>query len=152
MRLQPAETLHLPARMPTLIEAVVRLSTSSPPALRNSRNGNLVADLVRATPDSAARRKGLLGQASMPEGTALIIAPTNAIHTFFMQFAIDVAFVTRAGRVVKVVGNLRPWRIAIALRAAAAVELPAGSLARAGVEPGDVLCAEAFAGAPTQRK
>ena len=131
--------------MATFLGAVARLPSSGPAALRNARNGHLVAGLVRATPDSAARRKGLLGEASMPEGSALVIAPTCAIHTFFMRFAIDVAFVTRTGRVLKVVRDLRPWRIAVALRAAAAVELPAGTLARALVERGDVLHIEPLA-------
>jgi uncharacterized membrane protein (UPF0127 family) len=135
--------------MPTFFDALARLAASDPPVLRNSRDGRLVADFVMTTPDSAARRKGLLGRASMPEGTALIVAPTNAIHTFFMQFAIDVVFVSRNGRVVKTVRDLGPWRIAAALRAAAAIELPAGTLARVHLRRGDVLRVEAFGSAPT---
>ena len=41
-----------------------------------------------------------LSQSGAP--LTLVIAPTNAIHTFFMRFAIDVAFVARDGRVLKV--------------------------------------------------
>jgi hypothetical protein len=103
------------------------------------RNGAVVADRVLTAFDSHARRKGLLGLDSLPQGSALCIAPSNAVHTFFMRFAIDVAFVTRDGRVVKIRSAMPPWRMAAALRAFAVVELPAGTLARSNTVPGDIL-------------
>ena len=39
----------------------------------------------------------------------MIIAPSNAIHTFFMKFPIDVVFVGRDGRVRKISEAVRPW-------------------------------------------
>ena len=109
--------------------------------LLNERTGLSVADHLLTAFDSATRRTGLLRHNSLPEGTALIIAPTNAIHTFFMRFAIDVAFVSKDGRVVKIRTSLAPWRMAAALRAHAVVELPAGTLDRTGTKPGDRLAA-----------
>ena len=70
--------------------------------LVNQRNGVIVAEAVVAAFDSASRRRGLLGLDAMPAGQALIIAPSNAIHTWSMRFAIDVAFITRSGRIVKI--------------------------------------------------
>jgi uncharacterized membrane protein (UPF0127 family) len=81
----------------------------------------------------------LLKRDSFPEGSALIIAPSNAIHTFFMRFAIDVAFVTKDGRVLKTRTAMPARRIAASLRAFAVVELPAGALARSDLKPGDQL-------------
>ena len=75
----------------------------------------------------------------MPEGSALIIAPSNAIHTFFMRFPIDVAFVSKSGHVVKVRSAVPPWRMVAALRGYAVIELPAGSLERSDTKVGDVL-------------
>jgi hypothetical protein len=98
--------------------------------------------------DSATRRQGLLGRDSLPANTALIIAPSNSIHTFFMRFAIDVAFVSKNGRVLKIRHALQPWRMAGALGAYAVIELPAGALARAGVEKGDTLNITAIGGLP----
>jgi uncharacterized protein len=107
--------------------------------LENNRNGRVVADQLWPAFDSATRRKGLLGRDSMPEGSALLIAPSNAIHTFFMRFPIDIAFVTKDGRVVSVRSALPAWRLAVAPRAYAVVELPAGALSRSETVPGDVL-------------
>lgn len=99
----------------------------------------MLASDVRAAVDSRSRRTGLLGRRDFPEGSALIIAPTSAIHTCFMRFPIDVAFVRRDGRVVKARRSLAPWRMAAALGAFAAVELPAGTLDRCRTGTGDVL-------------
>jgi len=107
--------------------------------LRNERTGGVVARQVLTAFDSASRRTGLLHHESLPEGTGLIIAPSNAIHTFFMRFSIDVAFVSKDGRVVKLRAAVRPWRMAGALRAYAVVELPAGTLERTETRQGDRL-------------
>ena len=113
--------------------------SSSKLVIRNLRNQSRVAyDLVAAF-DSKTRRTGLLRHKALPEGSAMLIAPTNAVHTFFMRFPIDIAFVTREGRVVKTYVTLPPWRVAAALGAHAVVELPAGTLARCDTVVGDVL-------------
>ena len=107
--------------------------------LRNVRTGAVLATRVLTAFDSASRRTGLLRHESLPEGSGLIIAPSSAIHTFFMRFAIDVAFVSKEGRVLKLRAAVPPWRMAGALRAHAVVELPAGTLERTGTRRGDRL-------------
>jgi uncharacterized membrane protein (UPF0127 family) len=112
--------------------------------LENMRTHAVVADHLLTAFDSAQRRQGLLGRDSLPEGSALIIAPCSAVHTFFMRFAIDIAFVARDGRVIKVRSAVRPWRMALALRAFAVVELPPGALARSHTMSGDTLICRAI--------
>ena len=107
--------------------------------IRNGRNGRVLADSVLSAFDSKTRRAGLLGYDSLPDNQAMVIAPTNAVHTWFMRFSIDLAFVDKAGRVVKTYQSVKPWRVAGALRAYAVVELAAGSLARNDTIPGDTL-------------
>ena len=108
-------------------------------ALANTRHQGVVARTLLTAFDSKSRRTGLLGRDSLPEGCALIIAPSQAIHTFSMRFAIDVAFVSRDGRVIKVRQAVPPRRIAVALRAFAVIELPAGALERSDTKAGDRL-------------
>ncbi len=98
-------------------------------ALVAEGSGLVLADALHTAFDSASRRQGLLRQAAWPPGSALIIAPCQAVHTVGMRFPIDVLFVDRAGVVVKVRENVVPWRVAGALRGFAAIELPAGTLA-----------------------
>ena len=124
--------------MKSFLNPILRAAPSSF-ALTNNRNNRVLATTLLTAFDSASRRKGLLKHDFLPEGSALIIAPSNAIHTFFMRFAIDVAFVSRDGRVLKVRPNVPPWRMAAALRGFAVIEMPVGALARADIQSGDAL-------------
>ena len=56
------------------------------------------------------RAKGLIGTKSLPDGEGMLILHCNAVHTFFMSFPIDVTFLDRQDRVVKVVRGVKPWR------------------------------------------
>ena len=59
----------------------------------------------------AARAKGLIGARDLAPGEGLLIPRCSAIHTCFMSFPIDATFLDRRDRVVKVVRNIRPWRL-----------------------------------------
>jgi uncharacterized membrane protein (UPF0127 family) len=107
--------------------------------LQNSRTGLMLAVEIEPAFDSKSRNRGLLGRTGMDDGSALILAPCSSIHTFFMRFAIDVLFVKKDGRVVKMYSALPAWRIAFALSAFAAIELPAGAAAAADTRSGDTL-------------
>ena len=107
--------------------------------LRNERNGRVLAHTVIPAFEPAARRKGLLGRDSLGEGSAMVLAPTNAIHTCGMRFAIDLVFVRRNGVVVKVRSCVPPWRAVVGLSAYAVIELPSGTLGPDDVKVGDVL-------------
>jgi uncharacterized membrane protein (UPF0127 family) len=110
--------------------------------LRNVRTGAVAAPRVRAALDSKTRNRGLLGLDRMPDGEALVIAPTNAIHTWFMRFPIDVAFVARSGDILKICARMPAWRLAASFRAFAVIEFAAGALAACGTERGDRLALE----------
>jgi hypothetical protein len=56
-----------------------------------------------------------------------------------MRFPIDVVFVNRKKRVVKIHPNLMRGRIAFSLRAHSVLELPAGRLVETGTQRGDQL-------------
>ena len=99
----------------------------------------MVASTIECAFDSASRRKGLLGRAALPDDAAIIIAPCNSIHTFFMRFSIDVVFVARDGHIVRISRAVSAWRIRAALRAFAVVELAAGALERADTKENDRL-------------
>lgn len=124
--------------MKSFLSPLVR-SSAAGFVLTNTRTNRIVAQTLFTAFDSASRRRGLLKHTSLPEDQALIIAPSNAIHTFWMRFAIDVAFVTRDGRVVKVCSTVMPWRIAVAWRAYAVVEMSAGALSLSDTQRGDLL-------------
>jgi uncharacterized protein len=87
------------------------------------------------------RALGLIGRSGpLADGDGLILRPCKAIHTWGMQYPIDVAFLDRSGKVVASYAafgpNTRtPWHSA----AHCAVELPVGTLRRAEVAVGDTI-------------
>jgi len=88
----------------------------------------------------AERGRGLLGRTGLTEGEGLWIKRCNSIHMFGMRFPIDVAFVDKRGSVVKMLHGIRPGRMSgIYFKAKDALELPAGTLRRCGVQIGDLL-------------
>jgi uncharacterized protein len=107
--------------------------------LWNTRSGEALATRVVAAFDSGSRRQGLLGRDGLQAGEALVLAPCSSVHTAFMRFPIDLIFVARDGRVVKTSAAVRPWRIRVAWRAFAVVELPSGIVGRSATKPGDVV-------------
>lgn len=107
--------------------------------LVNTRNGCVVACRPEAAFDSESRRRGLLGRDGLPADGALVIAPSNSVHTWFMRFGIDLVFVKQDGTVTKVRSSVGPWRLSASLSAFAVIELPAGAAARSDLRAGDVL-------------
>lgn len=107
--------------------------------LVHERTREVIATRVELAVTRRARRVGLLGRTRIDDTAALVLAPCLAVHTAFMRFPIDVLFVDRHGRALRVVHELRPWRAAVAPRSYAAIELAAGVLRQRGVTPGDRL-------------
>jgi len=107
--------------------------------LWNVRTGAPLVTRLETAFDSKTRNRGLLGRTSLEPGHALVLAPCNSVHTFFMKFAIDVVFVGRDGTVRKVAHAVRPWRIAISPRSFAVIETAAGVIGASGTRRGDRL-------------
>jgi uncharacterized membrane protein (UPF0127 family) len=109
------------------------------------RDGSVVCERCVVADRMLSRMKGLLGRRSLPAGEGLLIRPAPSIHTFFMRFPIDVVFLSRAGEVMKISANVRPWRTRSCRRAYAVLELAAGEAEKRGITSRDHLTAEALA-------
>lgn len=83
------------------------------------------------------RLRGLLGRPALVSGQGILIQPCNAIHTWFMGFAIDVVFVSRDDEVLALFSHVPPWRYRQCLKARYVVELAAGDIERLELTVGD---------------
>ncbi|OGO51429.1 MAG: hypothetical protein A2148_11870 [Chloroflexi bacterium RBG_16_68_14] len=111
--------------------------------IRNSTRSTQLASDARPARGFWSRLVGLLGRASLQPGEALVLDPCNSVHTVFMRFPIDVVYVDRSRQVLKVVPDLKPFRVSGVLRGVCAViELPSGTIANTGTAPGDQLVFE----------
>jgi uncharacterized protein len=109
-------------------------------------DGAVVCERCEVPESSFARMRGLLGRDGLEPGTGMLFDATPSVHMFFMRFPIDVVFLDRDRKVVGVRHQLAPWRVAGARHAVAALELPAGAAAEAGIQEGDVLVLEDLEG------
>jgi uncharacterized membrane protein (UPF0127 family) len=98
-----------------------------------------IADRVQLAGDGRSRRKGLLGREDLAGGEGLWIVPCEAVHTFWMRFPIDLVYLDRKHRVVKVRTHVGPWRMSTCLRAHSVIELGAGTIGETGTTRGDIL-------------
>lgn len=108
-------------------------------ALVQASDRRVVVPRLELALDSASRKKGLLGREGLDAGTGLVIAPSNAVHTFFMRFAIDIVFLNRSGRVLKIRHRVPARRVAVSATAHAVLELPAGAAEQSGIAVGQQL-------------
>ncbi len=84
------------------------------------------------------RLKGLLGRASLARGDGLLLQGEQAIHTMGMKIAIDVLFLDKRARVVRIVHSMPPARVTpFVFQSANVLELPAGLAKETGTQLGD---------------
>ena len=107
--------------------------------VKNLTKATLLADRAQVANTPETRNRGLLKHTSLEKGDGLWIAPTQAVHMFFMKFALDLVYLDRQKKVVKVRQNVKPWRISAALRAHSVLELPVGTIDDSRTEAGDQL-------------
>ncbi len=107
--------------------------------VRNLSKENTIATDAAVADTSQKRRTGLLKHESLPPGHGLWIVPTEAVHTFGMKFSIDLLFLDRRRKVLKLRRDMGRGRIAICWRAHSVLELPAGTIEATGTTVGDQL-------------
>ena len=105
----------------------------------NRTRDALVASAADVADSSQTRREGLLKRTGLAPGEGLWIVPCEAIHCFFMKFTIDIVFLSKTKKVLKVKPSVKPWRIAACLKAHSVLELPEGQIASSGTRVGDQL-------------
>ncbi len=107
-------------------------------------DGTIIAEPLEVASNLWTRGMGLMGRRSLPPNGGMLIHGCNGIHMMFMRFPIDAVFVDRAGVVLNVYQRLRPWigLVPLVWGADRVAELPAGSVARFQIKPGDHLTVE----------
>jgi uncharacterized protein len=91
---------------------------------------------VRIADHFVARALGLLVGAPLDPTEGLLISPCSSIHTIGMRYPIDVVFVDRQARVLRVCARVRAGRMRFAPGARGVLELRSGIAARLGLAPG----------------
>jgi uncharacterized protein len=91
---------------------------------------------VRLARRFLSRALGLLVGPALGATEALLIAPCSSIHTVGMAYPIDVVFLDRDARVLRVCAAVRAGRMRFRFRAHAVLELASGAAQRQRLTPG----------------
>jgi len=79
----------------------------------NLTRGTVLATSLEVADSGPKRNKGLLGRKGLAPGEGLWIIPCESVHTFFMQFPIDLVYLDRQNRIKKIRDSVRPWRLSV---------------------------------------
>jgi uncharacterized protein len=108
--------------------------------IKNETKNTVLADKAVIANTVFKRMKGLLGEKELAAGKALVLEPCNAIHCFFMRFAIDVLFLAQDNRVIKALPGIKPFRSSkIYWESFKVIELPAGIIKSSRTSEGDII-------------
>ncbi len=93
-------------------------------------NGEIVCQKVLVTQTLKQRIIGLMFSDELPsQAEGFLISPGNSIHTFFMNYPLDLVFLDKKFKVVKVIKNMKPWRMTlIYLRSSHVLEIKSGTV------------------------
>jgi uncharacterized membrane protein (UPF0127 family) len=76
---------------------------------------------------------------SMPHVSGILFEPANAMQTTFMFFDLDIVFLTKENRVIKILRNVKPWRHTwFYSKTRKVLEVPSGNLSL-DLQEGDIL-------------
>jgi len=107
--------------------------------IRRVEDGRCVVPDALRTENMLERMRGLLWRPELQTGQGLLIEPCAAVHAVGMTYALDLVFLSAAGRILKLVRALLPWRMAACRDARMVLELPAGSIVALELAEGQTL-------------
>ena len=111
--------------------------------VRNQDTGRVLAWRVRRADGWVSRLVGFLPRRSIAAEEGLWFENCGAVHTVGMRTALDIIFLDRGLRVVRVVPNVRPHRLYVGARGAhVVVEFGPGFAKANPLAPGDQLALE----------
>lgn len=107
--------------------------------VKNKETDRVILKHVEIADTFYKRFKGLMGRKYLEEGSGMKINPCNSIHCFFMKIPIDVLFVSRDHVVIKIISDMKPWKISPLVRGANYVIEANGNELKGRIEVGDRL-------------
>jgi uncharacterized membrane protein (UPF0127 family) len=112
--------------------------------VHNQSRDTTLADRALIADNSKTRKTGLLKHDRLESGEGLWITPCEGIHTVGMKFPIDVLFLDKKRKVVKIRAAMPRWRMAASLFAHSVLELPSGTAQATQTSSGDQLEFETY--------
>ena len=92
-------------------------------------NGEVISHKMVTATNIFSRMLGLMFSEKLPECDGFLISPCNSIHTFFMRYSLDILFLDKNFKIVKIIYGLSPWRMTwVYFKSSHVLEMKAGML------------------------
>lgn len=89
----------------------------------------VLASQVKVADDFIGRLIGLMFKKSMNGFDALLVVNTKSIHTCFMRYSMDLLFLDKKNKIIKISRYMKPWRCTLLYFSAVnALELKGGAI------------------------
>ena len=75
------------------------------------KNEKKILSSLKTASSFFSRLQGLMFTKEMIDMDGLLIEDCKSIHTCFMRFPIDVFFMNKSNEIVKIIRNMKPWRM-----------------------------------------
>ncbi|MBN2185817.1 MAG: DUF192 domain-containing protein [Candidatus Krumholzibacteriota bacterium] len=109
-------------------------------SLRNRSRNSQIAEIILTLDRQFHQTLQMLNRNGIPDNCVLWINPCNGIYTVGMKCPVDIAFLDKYGKVVKILKDFPPDCFADSAPAAiSAIELPNGRLSETETRLGDLL-------------
>ncbi len=110
----------------------------TPGILIQKNNRKILANKVRLCRNFFSRARGLLGTKELASEEACWLIPCNSVHTFGMNYPIDVYFLNKKNEIISMIQNMKPNRVSpVVWKAHSVLELRSGIVR--DIKPGDML-------------
>ncbi len=113
---------------------------SNPGLVRNLNTGKVLVSYLHVADTFWSRLTGLTPTRSLPQGHGLLLTPCSSVHTLFMKYSIDVAYLNSNLTVVRAFPHIKPWRaLPVVPGTKHVLEMPRGTLTDTQTQVGDRL-------------
>ncbi len=106
--------------------------------LATQDNDCLIKNVLKTT-SFLERTCGLLFRPQLGQDDALLIEPCSSIHTLGMRYTIDIVYLDKTMKILKLVSAIGPWRMSACRGANAVLELAANRIAQLQLVTGQQL-------------
>jgi hypothetical protein len=106
------------------------------------KNDSLIASNVKIADNFWNRFVGFLGRRNISENEAILFTKSSQMHTFFMLTKIDIIFLDKNKKILKIYHELKPFRwtsLVSESYAGYVLELRAGKAKKLALKEGDIL-------------
>lgn len=108
--------------------------------LINKTSNTVISENLMVADTYFKRLKGLMFTKELPYENALYIVPCNEIHTFFMNYSIDVLYLDANNNILSIDEKLQPRKIGKRVKnTVSVIELPSGKIKKADIKVGQMI-------------